>query len=283
MENSFTTRNEMIGLGCTDQVQWEVTIQGRCVEVHARDQIKYQTKPPKRSAIQKFSNAARLRMIKEVARIEWPLTLPSLFITLTTPDDVADSSPGQRTRQRLQLQRCIETHCGKKVGALWKVEWMPRRSGKHKGKLIHHFHLILCNVAWIPWQKLRAWWKDALHTKHEVKTWVERIYSPLQAAHYVCKYMSKAHSLDYLPYLRNGQSIGRQWGVLRKNLVPFAVKQKLLFLDDADVKYLKRIRFQKMPNFQMGDNQSFTLFGEDVADAVRLWFQDGLDEQNEGV
>jgi len=257
-------------------VRWSLVTQGQCTEVCATQRLPKKTTPPERKAIQQFSNASRLRLLRLVAKIDWEKSLPALFITLTTPDCVADSSPAERTDQREEFKRQIERYLGKPVGVLWRVEWKVRRSGKLKGKMIHHFHLIICNVSFIPWQVIRRAWAVAIKHNGILKTWVRRVYSPLQCAHYCAKYISKNPSLDYHPYLCIGQTIGRQWGLFRSWAIPRGVKQKVFHLWEDDIAFLKSIRRQKMPGFEMGDEQSFTLFGADVAEGIQLYFEDRL-------
>jgi hypothetical protein len=216
-------------------------------------------------------------MLRACAKIDWQFTLPALFITLTTPDSLADCSPDERTTQRELFRRRLETFIGKKVPILWRIEWKKRRSGKLKGKLVHHFHLIVCNVSYIPWQQIRKWWALSIGHKGILKTWVRRIYSPLQCASYLCKYMSKVPSLDYAPYLNNDESIGRQWGVFRTKQVPRFIRQQVFHLWDEDIDFLTEIAMEKITEFGKYGPMSFTLFGNDVSEGLQIYFENRLE------
>lgn len=277
MLDCIGSKVEKLNDGRVPWYTWNLTVQGSCTEVECRPQIPFQSRTPIRGPIRKFSNAARMRMRRECARIDWERAVPALFITLTTPDEVADSSPAERTRQRESFQRRMEKFLGKKVSALWRIEWVRRRSGKLKGKLIHHFHLIVCNVQYIPWQEIRRWWALSIGHDGILKTWVERIQSPLQCAAYLCKYMSKVPSLDYAPYLRKDESIGRQWGMLRTRQIPRKAKQRVFHLWEEDVDFLVSIGIEKIKDFGRYGPMSFTLFGDDVREACEIYFEKRLE------
>lgn len=236
----------------------------------------FQSKPPTRGPIRKFSDQARMRMIRECLKINWELTLPALFITLTTPDDIADTSPAERTTQREMFRRRLETHIGRKVPILWRIEWKRRRSGMLKGKLIHHFHLLVCNVEYIHWRLIRKWWALSIGAKGILKTWVERVESPLKCANYMQKYMSKVPSLDYAPYLNNNNNIGRQWGIMRRPQMPYSVRQQVFYLWDEDMEWLSSVASEKIQEFGKYGPMSFTLFGDDVREGCEIYFEKRL-------
>jgi len=260
---------------------WSLVTQGSCTEVRCKATIPQTTRPPIRGSIRKFSGPARMRMLRACAKINWQLTLPALFITLTTPDSVADCSPDERTTQREAFRRRLESHIGRKVPILWRIEWQKRRSGKLKGKLVHHFHLIVCNVQYIHWRLIRKWWALSIGSKGILKTWVERIGSPLMCASYLCKYMSKIPSLDYAPYLNKDESIGRQWGIFRTSLVPRFVRQNVFYLWEEDVEFLSTIASEKIRDFGKYGPMSFTLFGDDVREGLEIYFETRLEPDKE--
>jgi len=255
---------------------WSLALQGRCTEVRCHPAIPSQSRAPLRGPIRTFSRQSRMRMVRVCNKIDWKLTLPALFVTLTTPDELADTTPGERTRQRESFQRRMETFLGKKVSCLWRIEWKKRRSGKLKGKLVHHFHLIICNVEWIPWKELRKWWALSIGHTGILKTWIEKIDTPLMCANYLCKYMSKVPSLDYGAYLRKSETIGRQWGVMRPRGIPFCVRQQVFFLWDDDMDFLTQIASEKIKDFGKYGPMSFTLFGDDVREGLEIYFEKRL-------
>jgi len=249
MDRLTDRHNDLVQHGQIPQFTYSVTLQGQCVEVRCKNNILLQSRTIGRKAITKFSSQARMRMIRMCARIDWPHNLPAVFITLTTPDDAAECSAKERTAQRFEFQRQLEHWAGKELPILWRKEWVPRQSGEHKGKLVHHFHLIVCLISFIPHDKLCTWWNKAMKREGEVVIWIERIHSPLQVCHYLSEYLAKVPSLDYGAYLRKGESIGRQWGVMRKRHLSFGVKQKVFHLWEGDVEWLKTVGNQLIPEF----------------------------------
>lgn len=276
MDSVSNRLKQCVADGSLPKYRWSLVTQGRVTEVRCKPTVPRESPAPRRGPIKRFSNPARMRMLRACAKIDWPLTLPALFITLTTPDTLADCSAGERTTQREMFRRRMETYLGKKVCVLWRIEWKKRRSGELKGKLVHHFHLIVCNVSYIPWREIRKWWSLSIGHTGILKTWVERIDSPLQCASYLCKYMAKVPSLDYAPYLNKDESIGRQWGVFRTGLIPRCVRQQVFDLWEEDVDFLTEIAQERIPEFGKYGPMSFTLFGDDVREGCEIFFENRL-------
>ncbi len=192
-------------------------------------------------------------------------------------DEVCSLTPAERTNLRESFQYRMEAHLGEKGACLWRVEWVKRRSGRYKGRIVQHFHLICAHVRFIHWWYIRKWWQECLGYSGPLQTMVKRVETPLQAALYLCKYMSKPVLLDYRAYLRKGESIGRQWGVLRPKLLPCGVKQAVLNLTCEDVHFLQSMGREKIKDFDDKCPGSFTLFGDEVTENLSLWFGDRLD------
>jgi hypothetical protein len=107
-------------------------------------------------------------------------------------------------------------------GAMARVEFVPRKSGKNAGKLAPHWHLIvdgvledLKNVR----KDLRKAWDEITrplcpNAPYAPRVDVQALKSRRQAMYYVSKYCAKTNtvSLDDLVAANDG-SIGRQWSV----------------------------------------------------------------------
>jgi len=165
----------------------------------------------------------------------------------------------------------------RQVSALWRVEWKRRRSGPLKGKIVQHYHLIIPKVQYIPHKELLKWWQLALGWDEWVSVWVKKVYSPLQCAHYVGKYISKKLSLDYGAYLRPDSSIGRQWGMKRGKEIPRGVHQKVSLLWEEDCDFLWSLGVLKCKEFGKYGEKSFTLFGDEVVEGIQLFFENRLE------
>lgn len=251
--------------------------QGKCVEVWVVKDDRKPRKPPTKKPITSFSRQSRMNLIRRIAKTEWGQCLPALFLTLTFPDEVASLSVRERTQLRQSFQYRMEKFLGKKVGCLWRVEWVRRRSGHYKGKIVQHMHLIVSGVRFIHWWWIRKWWQECLGYEGPLQTHVKRVDTALQAAMYLQKYVSKPVLLDYRAYLREGESIGRQWGTLNPSLLPLGVKQGVFDLWDTDMQFLRSMAREKIKDFDDKCPGSFTLFGDEVTENLELWFGDRLD------
>jgi hypothetical protein len=101
----------------------------------------------KRGEIGHFTDASRRRMLACLAKIEndqvpW-------FVTCTYPDEF-----DKFALYREEYKRHLELLC-KRIerrfpgsSCLWKLEFMPRKSGVNKGKIAPHYHIFLFNVPW---------------------------------------------------------------------------------------------------------------------------------------
>ena len=101
----------------------------------------------KRGEIGHFTDASRRRMLACLAKIEndqvpW-------FVTCTYPDEF-----DKFALYREEYKRHLELLCKRierrfpAACCLWKLEFMPRKSGVNKGKIAPHYHIFLFGVPW---------------------------------------------------------------------------------------------------------------------------------------
>lgn len=252
---------------------WYLRVQGQCVECSrhlSHSQFKAGTT---RDNITGMSKSSRMRMLRAVAKINWTTFENSLFITLTYPDQCIESSYRERTKHRYLFHRYIEKHLGRKIPAIWRVEWKPRRSGPNTGKLVPHLHLVVFGVRFIAHGTVRAWWRTILHAVGPLMTDVRKITGESSAAKYICKYVSKIGSLDYAAYLNNNVVNGRHWGFVRKGLIPVHDIAVMTKLTDVEVDSLKACALQAYPDYGKAFDGGFTLFGKHVAERLALEFE----------
>jgi len=244
-----------------------VVIQGELIELSHVKLNKAPRLPGKRGLIKGFTPSARLRMLRTLATVDWNDVPDSLFITLTYPDSRLRGTPKHRSRDRYLFHRSMENYLGRKVGALWRVEWIDRKSGEFEGSWQAHVHLIVFDCKFIPWQKVRSWWRAALAVDGPLSTTIERIEGGgKKAAYYVSKYCGKKQpdlSLDIASYLNTG----RAWGITRKELVP--VHQRIVhrITDPRELQLLENGAAMTFPYFIRGVDEGFSLFGKN---AVRI-------------
>jgi hypothetical protein len=253
--------------------RWTVTLQGQLLTVTEGYNYR-KSKPPQRSGIHTpFSASSRLRLLKSIATIDWENVGPCLLITLTYPDPLVIRSYQKRSTDRYLFHRYMEKSLGRRIPVLWRTEWKDRLTGEHAGALCPHIHLVAFDVAYVPWQDIRQWWRSVLGWQGYLSTDVRRADAQ-GAARYTAKYAAKApsYSLDYVSYL-NKLSFGRPWGYFRPAEVPRAEKTVITGLSDVLIDTLRdrvdRVTTREFP-YQGG---SYTVFGE-VAQRLGRWFFD---------
>jgi len=241
--------------------------QGGLLEITYVKQQKEFRMPGRRRTVSGFSPAARLRMLRTVATVQWERVKASLFITLTYPDSVCRRTSDERNRDRYQFLRSMERYLGKEVGALWRIEWQKRKSGALKGTTVPHVHLIVFGIGYIPYQKIREWWRAVLHVDGALATDVQKIKGGKMVARYVSKYCAKLpeeRSLDNASYVNTH---GRHWGIHRKDKIPFSERWVIPCLTKQDIQLAENAGCQVFRYFTREAGQGFSLLG-DLAEKV---------------
>jgi len=256
---------------------WSIETQGKLVAVKCHINWTGMPKLQRRGQIAGFTRASRLRLLKAIARMDWELVGPSLFITLTYPDERSNRRMKQRTQDRSQFVREVERFFGRKVATIWRTEWKPRKSGKHKGKIASHIHLLLLGVDFIPWQTVRSWWKRILGWDGYVHTFLEQTWDGPGASLYVAKYCSK---VEHSPSLVNAaylNKVGRHWGITRKRSIPVHCPKRLFHLSDEQIHVLRAVAAGMLTSYDLRYDQSFTLLGDKAEKFAQLFWANGVD------
>jgi hypothetical protein len=257
---------------------WFVVIQGNYAKVTRKLHDPPQRKHTPKTAISGFTYAARLRLLKWIAKVEWSSVGESRFITLTYPDSHVETTYKDRAVQRFLFLRHIENRIRKSFPCLWRTEWIVRKSGAHEGYLMPHHHLLAMDVGFIPNDVVREWWKGILRVDEHVSTDVKKAPADASASYYVAKYAAKLLHLDIAPYLNNMLMTGRQWGVTRRPLVPMCELTASRCLTEGEIelaKQLGRTIFSRYGEFGEG---GFTVLGKDKVDAIKELFGTALAE-----
>ena len=175
--------------------------------------------PPVRVAgdIKEFSHKSRLRLMRKFAQLDLSGKLP-YFLTLTY-DDIFDKDP-RRWKRDLDVfgKRLLRAYPD--AGAIWRIEFVKRKSGANKGNIAPHFHLFVWNVG--PLGRFRPWLSNAWtevtggSEKHfRAGCRAETVRTANGVMNYASKYAAKVDRIE-------GFSIGRRWGVIGRQNVPFA-------------------------------------------------------------
>ncbi|MCG8686933.1 MAG: hypothetical protein MI892_18785 [Desulfobacterales bacterium] len=176
---------------------------------------------PKRGQITGMSKKSSLRLRKRAARINDL----SLWVDFTFSDDVLENmSITERAQFSYYCLKRITKYAKEKFGLhlIWKREYQPRKSGRNKGEIMPHFHVLFGGMTskqhkiWINiciqiltrWVEITGTENDnALAVAVNRKSY-RRIENPKHATCYISKYFSKDAELE----IPEGESIGRCWG-----------------------------------------------------------------------
>ena len=140
----------------------------------------------------------------------------AVFTTLTYPDNF----PAEPDRWKRDLDTFLKRVARAYPDAygIWRLECKARKSGKNRGKVAPHYHLLVCGIKNLKeWREFiqTAWFEvvgsgDAKHAK--AGTEASRVQTSRHAMHYVSKYCAKMD--DDTPITAEGEPmpIGKWWG-----------------------------------------------------------------------
>jgi len=252
---------------------WHIEIIGTYVRIFRTCKGRPPPPQPDKRAIGAWSIQSRMRMLRFVNSIDYSRLGPSLFVTLTYPDHIRRNEYPQRTQDRNVFLRYVETYLGRHVSCLWRIEWEERQSGAYTGKLAPHLHLMLFNVNFLSWQRVRMWWRKSIGAgPGPLVTETKRIYNEDGACRYLSKYVSKYRSLDILTYLNSGIQFGRHWGCTRVELVPICPPRVQRELLGEDVERVFAYGQHRYGWRHRVESHGFTLFGKKFVDAFDRTF-----------
>jgi len=168
----------------------------------------------------------------------------------------------ERNQDRYVFFRSMENYLGRKVGALWRIEWLARKSGATAGMMAPHVHLIVFGCGFIPWQEVRKWWRAALAVDGHLATDVRRIKGGKMVGKYVTKYCSKAPDADSVLNTSYLNSLGRHWGLHRRNRIPFCMRIVVPRMSEEQVRFAENAACMTFRYFTRGVEQGFSIFGD---------------------
>ena len=231
------------------------------------DMVKAQSlNPPKRQqsastrkTVKGFSNKSRKRMIEHLAKV---VEVPDLFVTLTYSDDIINSAKENMHAHFEAFRRRLErAYPG--IRAMWRIEFVPRKSGRFIGTFQPHFHLLV----WLPktttqaqkeailegdGKLWRAAWHKIIRSRNEVHleiygAQVEVIRNRKHAYKYASKYLAKT---DY-----ENIEAGRRWGYIGKFEMPVQAEMELTHPEYIQFKrllnkYIKHKSYQFFKHFR---------------------------------
>lgn len=259
----------------------EVTWQGSYLKWTVHEPPSKYRPTVKRGQVHGFSRASRLRLLKIAATIDWEKSLPGRFITLTFPDSVPIKENYLMTQYRSVFWRYLEKHVDRHVSGIWRIEWLPRKSGELIGLAMPHLHILALSVGQLPNHVVNPWWKAILKVPY-VRTDSQEAGVIRQCGAYVAKYCAKVEASPLVndAYLNSIPS-GRQWGILRKNDMKRCRKQTIRLRDCEEVAMAHDFGVQGRPERNQYGNTSYTLLGDMAKIVGQIVFGSDVDEYGE--
>lgn len=241
-----------------------IEIRGNHVQVKIPTTCPKQTRTWKREAITEFSRRSRFRMLCVAASVDWSQVPGADFITLTYPDEKVHWCPYERNKERQRFQRWIEKVHGVQVPTLWRVEWLPRKSGCFRGRVSPHLHLLVLRRSGAQRQEVMRAWGEAIGWTEFVSCKIIPLREGSKAAVYIGKYCGKVEPSERLDNLSYLTATGRHWGVVHKPLIPLAEVMEPQRLTAEQVLRLRQIAANLLPWFDTALHDGFTLIGKNA-------------------
>lgn len=224
-----------------------------------------------RKQVKDFSPRARLAMLKHFHRIDFEHYVRPLFITLTYPDEWAQPTYDQRITHRKIFARKLEKLTGRTVPAAWRLEWMPRKSGKLIGIPCPHWHLLVFRHTFIPYEEINLAWRQTIHCwNHYCRTEIKRCWDETGIQEYIAKYVSKEALPLSLVIPTIQDRLGNQCGWLRKKEIPTYPVKHYGPLTEAQRRLITSIAAETLYWLPEGIEESYTLFGAAARDARKI-------------
>jgi len=204
--------------------------------------------------VRTFSDKSRKNMIMFLAKVE---ETPDIFVTLTYSDDVVEyaylNMHAHFEAFRKRLERAYPN-----IRAMWRIEFQTRKSGRFKGEIKPHFHLLVWLPAWLSQaqresileddgKKWRKVWHEIVKSndKEHLRYYgcqVQPIRNRRHAYSYASKYMAKA---DFEPV-----DCGRRWGRIGQFEQPVELETELTTQAYIELKrLLNKYMKHKAPKF----------------------------------
>lgn len=273
---TIKARTDSNSLHLKDMSGYEIRLQGQLLTWKDRSKAMPPDTGKCRGRVYGFSRDSRLRMMKTIATIDWEKAKPVLFLTVTYPDECGEQTNKTVGVHRAVLWRYIEKYLKKQTCCIWRIEWKPRLSGVYESELMPHLHFLILNTRWIDKDDVKVMWGKAINYDGIPVTWIEEADEEDTTAFYVAKYCEKAglSVLDNAAY--HNTPSGRQWGILRKELVPFCPEYKVIVPVCQLIDDIKDVATSGWVSTKIAGFSSFTLFGRRATETGEKIF--GKDE-----
>jgi hypothetical protein len=228
-----------------------------------------------------YSRQSRKRFLQLIATIDWERVDHALLVTLTYPDNYVERGIVERNKNKYLFLRAMEKYLGIKLSGVWRLEWMERKTGKFIGVPMPHWHLLIFGLDWIDKDVIRDRWRRATGIEGCVCTDVREAGSPSKCAVYAAKYAAKFHADPSLDYVPNLNTVGRQWGTMRRSLIPRCPVLYVHNLNDTEIEFLMGRALELLPWRREEDSDGFTLLGDTVSEVWEDFYVRHIDRVGE--
>jgi hypothetical protein len=242
-----------------------------------------ESRPPTRGEITHFSRQARFRWLKRAAEIDWQKIDKAIFVTVTYPDEALTWDRHVLKADRKRFWQDLERYVIRPISAIWRTEWVPRKSGLHVGKVSPHHHYLIFGVTYIDKTVTNELWKKSIGVKCYTRTETKSVGAGDVAAFYVSKYCAKASSGHSLVDVTKRHNTGRQIGWLRRERIP---RKPLTCIEDIGEKaYIALVRCaaEIFPWVVDDVGCGFTVLGASLRQLDAVMRHLGLDAVCDGV
>lgn len=208
----------------------------------------------KRGIIRTFTRAARLRLMRFMARLK-VRKIRATFITLTFKEMVShDRAKTVFKRFTMRMRRKFEL-----VSIVWRLEYQPKRGGIH-------FHLLCFNLPFWKQAELQRAWQDCTEEEMSIAD-IRLVHGARSIMAYVSKYIAKIDntptSLDdgsYQHAREKDPPRSRFWGYINKELLPLGEVVAGVLTDRSTIKRLSAWIWHKLGGDNPYNSLSFHFF-----------------------
>lgn len=173
-----------------------------------------------RGKIKHFSAQARMRMLKTINGIDWEHVGKSAFLTVGYPDQCLPRELYDRRTDRQLLQRWIEHEIGRRICGCFRWEYVPRKTGQLIGQVHPHLHMLIFDLPYVPYRKLRMFWQSRIGSTQHCQIKVRYAKKKQVVGMYIAKYAAKMHDQRILDIDSYRDNLGRSYGWMRLGMVP---------------------------------------------------------------
>jgi len=201
----------------------------------------------KRGKIVDFSNKSRCNMKVTMAKLKH---CPEGWQDFTFADDLMEGKTvSEKAKFAAKCMWSFQRWCekyGVSVNGIWKKEWKKRRSGRLKGEMVPHYHMVFSipgadeeMYLWV-FKRFAREWVEITGTKEKDKALrvalheksYRLITSTKQMQAYMSKYIGKDEGFVFT------ESIGRNWGKIGD---PLEADGRVIEMTFRDMVLFKRI------------------------------------------